>query len=194
MVDRLFGLSNHPGLNDYMRTTADLESARTVIVHAEERLGIRIIPTGTGAQQPLSSNGLASLLAACHERNIVAVFDTPPALTHADGLQICSIADAVYIVVAQGRTRRSDIGALRTQLLNVQADLAGGILNRVSRLGLRPKSAETKSPEVTVPKKGRRQQAPAPVAGENLPVRLVPDQTVKNTQSGFAGNGQSEAS
>ena len=61
-VDRLFGLTKHPGLNDYLRTTVDLEAARSVIVHSEERLGIRVIPTGTGAQQPLSSKGLSCLL------------------------------------------------------------------------------------------------------------------------------------
>jgi len=67
---------------------------------------------------------------------MMVVFDSPPALTHADGLQLASIADAVYVLAAVGRTRRSQLTELRVQLLNVQADVAGAILNRSSRLAL----------------------------------------------------------
>ncbi len=74
-------------------------------------------------------------------RNMIVVFDSPPALTHADGLQLASVADAVYIVAAVGRTRRSELAELRVQLLNVQADVAGAVLNRNSRLSLLPTGA-----------------------------------------------------
>jgi len=140
-MDRLFGLVGHIGLNDFLRTKADLDAARTAIDHSEERVGLHILPTGTGAAVPLSNNGLAALLAIAQERNMIVVFDGPPALTHADGLQLASIADAVYIVAAVGRTRRSELGELRVQLLNVQADVAGAVLNRNSRLSLIPAGA-----------------------------------------------------
>ncbi len=137
-VDRLFGLASQPGLNDFLRSNVDLESARTAIAQTEERLGIHVMPTGTGSPPSLSSNGLASLLTAAQERNMMIVFDSPPALTHADGLLLASVADAVYILAAVGRTRRSQLTELRVQLLNVQADIAGAILNRTSRLSLLP--------------------------------------------------------
>ena len=69
---------------------------------------------------------------------MVVIFDTPPALTHAGGLQIAAIVDAVYVVAAAGRTRRSELSELRTQLDNVQAYFAGAIFNRTSRLSLLP--------------------------------------------------------
>jgi hypothetical protein len=47
----------------------------------------------------------------------------------------------VYIVAAVGRTRRSELAELRVQLLNVQADVAGAVLNRNSRLSLLPTGA-----------------------------------------------------
>ncbi len=140
-VDRLFGLNSQPGLNDFLRTNVDLEAARVAIGQCEERLGIHVLPTGTGSPPPLSSNGLSSLLTVAQERNMMVVFDSPPALTHADGLQLASVADAVYILAAFGRTRRSELTELRVQLLNVQADIAGAIINRTSRLSILPSGA-----------------------------------------------------
>jgi Mrp family chromosome partitioning ATPase len=137
-IDRLFGLVGHPGLNDFLRTKADLEAARSALNLAQDRLGISILPAGSGSTMPLSNNGIAAILAIAQERNMIAIFDTPPALTHADGLQIAAVADAVYIIAAVGRTRRSELTELRVQLLNVQADVAGAILNRNSRLSLLP--------------------------------------------------------
>jgi len=72
---------------------------------------------------------------------MIVVFDTPPALKHADGLQLAAVVDAVYIVAAVGRTRRSELTELRVQLLNVQADVVGSIINRNSRLSLLPSGA-----------------------------------------------------
>jgi len=137
-IDRLFGLQNKAGLNDFLRGAADIEAARSVVTEAEERLGIRVIPTGTGSPPPLSTSAMAALLAAANERGMMVVFDSPPALTHSDGLQLASIADAVYAVAAVGKTRRSELNELRIQLLNVRADLAGAIINRNSRVSLLP--------------------------------------------------------
>ena len=137
-INQLFGLGLEPGLNDFLRSRADLDAARSALDAAPLRLGITVLPTGTGAPTPLSNNGIASLLAVAQERNMIAVFDTPPALTHADGLQIAAVADAVYVVAAVGRTRRSELNELRVQLINVQADVAGAIINRSSRLSLLP--------------------------------------------------------
>lgn len=137
-LDRLFGLVGLVGVNDFLRTRVDLDAARAAIDQCEERLGLHILPKGTGAPAPLSNNGLAALLAVAQERNMIVVFDSPPALTHADGLQLASVADAVYVVAAMGKTRRSELERLRIQLLNVQADVAGAVLNRNSRMSLLP--------------------------------------------------------
>ena len=137
-VDRIFGLVNEPGLNDFLRSRADIEVARSMLAQAKETLGIRVVSTGTGSPPPLSSSGLAAILAAAHERGYLVVFDSPPATRHADALQIASIVDAVYVVTAIGKTRRSELSDLRIQLLNVQADLAGAIINNTSRISLLP--------------------------------------------------------
>ncbi len=137
-VDQIFGLSSEPGLSDFLRGKGDLDAARSAIESAPQRLGITVMPTGLGATSPLSNNGLAALLAVAQERSMIVIFDSPPALTHADGLQIAAVVDAVYIVAAVGRTRRSELNELRIQLLNVQADVVGSIINRNSRLSLLP--------------------------------------------------------
>ncbi|NNC81685.1 MAG: hypothetical protein HKN94_16190 [Acidimicrobiales bacterium] len=151
-LDRLFGLANKPGLNDFLRGSGDIEAARTMVGTAEERLGIRVIPSGTPSPPPLSTSSMAALLAAANERGMMVVFDSPPALTHSDGLQLAAIADAVYVVAAVGKTRRSELNELRIQLLNVRADLAGAIINRNSRVSLLPAgSAEFVAGPITVP-------------------------------------------
>lgn len=185
-LDQLFGLALEPGVNDYMRSHVDLEAARQAIAAAPERLGIKIMPTGTGLATPLSNNGLSALLAVAQERSMIVVFDTPPALTHADGLQIAAVVDAVYIVAAAGRTRRSELSELRIQLLNVQADLAGSIFNRNSRLSLLP-SGSGDVGAVTVPtgvpgnSVAQRQQEAANHFGARSQARAPQASPVKST-------------
>ena len=137
-LDQLFGLALEPGLSDFMRTPGDLDAARQALDAAPERLGIKVLPTGVGGPSSLSNNGLSALLAVAQERSMIVIFDTPPALTHADGLQVAAVVDAVYVVAAVGRTRRSELSELRVQLINVQADVAGSVFNRNSRLSLLP--------------------------------------------------------
>ncbi len=137
-LDRVFGIAGRAGLSDFLRTAGDLDAARTAIDGAERRLELTVLPTGTGAPAPIANNSVAALLAIAQERNMIVVFDAPPALTNAEGLQLAAIVDAVYVVCAVGRTKRSELRDLRIQLENVQADLAGSILNRTSRLNLLP--------------------------------------------------------
>ena len=137
-LDRVFGIAGRSGLSDFLRTAGDLDAARVAIDGAERRLDLTVLPTGTGAPAPIANNSVAALLAIAQERNMIVVFDAPPALTNAEGLQLAAIVDAVYVVCAVGRTKRSELRDLRIQLENVQADLAGSILNRTSRLNLLP--------------------------------------------------------
>lgn len=137
-LDRVFGIAGRTGLSDFLRTAGDLDSARTAIDNAEKKFDLTILPTGTGVPSPIANNSIAALLAIAQERNMIVVFDAPPALTNAEGLQLAAIVDAVYVVSAIGRTRRSELRNLRIQLENVQADLAGAVLNRTSRLNLLP--------------------------------------------------------
>ncbi len=138
VIDRIFGLVGEAGLNDFLRSNADRNAAHMTIDNASQRLGIRILSTGTGSEVSLSNAALQTLIEAASERDMTIVFDTPPALTHAGGLQIAAMADAVYVVAADGKTRRSELNELIAQLENVQANLAGAIFNRASRLNLLP--------------------------------------------------------
>ena len=137
-LDRVFGIAGRSGLSDFLRTSGGLEAARAAIDMAEIKYDLTILPTGTGVPSPIANNSVAALLAIAQERNMIVVFDAPPALTNAEGLQLAAIVDAVYVVSAIGRTKRSELRNLRIQLENVQADLAGAILNRTSRLNLLP--------------------------------------------------------
>lgn len=138
VIDRIFGMVGEPGLNDFLRSKADIADAHHAIENASQRVGIRLFASGTGADVSVSSAALKSLIAAAKERNMIVVFDTPPALTHAGGLQIAAEVDSVLAVAAAGRSRRSELDELRSQLDNVQAYVAGAVFNRTSRLSLLP--------------------------------------------------------
>ena len=137
-IDQIFRIGEDRGLNDFLRSDADRFAAHFAIEHASQRLGIRMLSTGTGPEVSLSSSALKALIDAAAERNMTVIFDTPPALTHAGGLQIAAIADTVHVVAAAGKTRRSDLKQLLGQLHNVQAHIGGAVFNRTSRLNLLP--------------------------------------------------------
>ncbi len=138
-IDRLFGLAFLPGLDQFFRSPGTVADAEELMHNAPVRLGMRVIPSGAsgGFPQPLSAAGIASMLQVATAEGAVVVFDAPPALDHADGLSIASLADATYVVVGRGRSRRQDLADLRMQLRNVDARVSGAVRNHVARWNVR---------------------------------------------------------
>jgi Mrp family chromosome partitioning ATPase len=60
----------------------------------------------------------------------VLVFDSPPALSVADGLVLAGRADAALIVVAAGSTQVAAVRRLRVLLAQSGTRLLGTVLNR----------------------------------------------------------------
>jgi Mrp family chromosome partitioning ATPase len=60
------------------------------------------------------------------------LLDTPALLSVADAAVVTPIANTVVWVISQGQTRRSDVEAVRRQLLNVGVKSIDVVINRSS--------------------------------------------------------------
>ncbi len=149
-IDRVFGLTDLPGLDDFFRGQASREEVDDLLAAAPEHLGLRLIPSGrtTGVPQPLSAAGIRQILKVVREQGAVVVFDAPPALRHPDALSLASMVDATYVVVGRGRSRRQDLAELRMQLRTVNAHVAGALRNQASRWKV---SSQTAVPSFATP-------------------------------------------
>ncbi len=60
------------------------------------------------------------------------LFDTPPLLPVTDAAVLAKLTDGAMLVVAQGRTRRHQVGRAQSTLQTVEAPLVGTVLNVAS--------------------------------------------------------------
>jgi capsular exopolysaccharide synthesis family protein len=125
---KVFGVDRQPGLTDVVTGSATLEEAIT------ETLGLHVLPCGKSVPNPpalMRNVRVANLLEYMRKEVDVIILDTSPVLAVADSSIACSLADAVYLVVAANRTDRSALTRTLEQLRAVGAEPAGTILSRI---------------------------------------------------------------
>lgn len=134
-IDRIFGLTNHPGLEGYLRSSGTQADATAFLQSSAEVLGIRVLPSGAsgGVAQPMSSRAIETVLDVAQSRGALVVIDAPPALSHPDGLALAALVDATYVVVSPGRTSRDELTDLRLQMSRIGSEVSGAIVNRFNR-------------------------------------------------------------
>ncbi len=134
-IDRIFGLTNHTGLEGYLRSSGTQSDATALLQSSAEVLGIRVLPSGSsgGVAQPMSSRAIETVLDVAQSRGALVVVDAPPALSHPDGLALAALVDATYVVVSPGRTSRDELTDLRLQMSRVGSEVSGAIVNRFNR-------------------------------------------------------------
>lgn len=109
-IDKYLGLSEGPGLSDYLIGKADM--ADILINPGMER--IVILPGGrplTNSAELLGSPRMGSLFKEIKEKyqDRFIIIDSAPVLTSADPLVLSSIIDGILIVVEAERTKKEDI-------------------------------------------------------------------------------------
>ncbi|MGI9603599.1 MAG: Wzz/FepE/Etk N-terminal domain-containing protein [Acidimicrobiales bacterium] len=135
-IDRIFGLTTKAGLDQYFRGHISEADAQNLLADASPRLGMRVVASGTvqgSVPQPLSAEGVKALLTVARQQDAVVVFDAPPATSHADGLGLAALCDRTFVVVDKGRSRRSTLQTLRSQLRHVHAHVGGAITIQTGR-------------------------------------------------------------
>ena len=190
-IDRIFGLTGHPGIEGYLRSPGTQSDATALLQSSADILGVRVLPSGAGSgvAQPMSSRSIETVLDVAQSRGALVVIDAPPALSHPDGLALAALVDATYVVVAPGRTSRDELTDLRIQLRRIGSDVAGAVVNRFNRWDLRadndqvipgivvkaPTAAVPQADAPTAPAMARAEIAPA--APEAAPVEPTPETT-----------------
>ena len=93
-----------------------------------------ILPAGTPPPNPaelLASSNMRDLLTELREQYDHIVIDTPPTLSVTDAVVLSPRADATILVIRSGQTTKQALRRSREILMQVNAHVAGILLNAV---------------------------------------------------------------
>jgi capsular exopolysaccharide synthesis family protein len=133
-VHTSLGLPNDLGLSSLLGGQVTLETEG--LLHEVEVQNLRVLPSGISPENPyelLDPARVAVAAAQMRESYDAIVVDTPPVLRTGDALKFSSAADAVLFVVESGKTDQRQATWAKRLLSNVNAKVAGVVLNRAQR-------------------------------------------------------------
>jgi capsular exopolysaccharide synthesis family protein len=128
------GLEGAVGLTDLLIGRADIEDA----VQQWGRGGLHVLPAGSIPPNPselLGSAAMQSLIQRLENEFDYVLFDAPPLLPVTDAAVLSKSAGGAILVVAAGKTHRSQLSAAVTTLENVGARLFGFVLTMLPAQG-----------------------------------------------------------
>jgi capsular exopolysaccharide synthesis family protein len=134
-MSNFFGSTDEVGLASVALGLATFDEA---VLSVPEVPGLFYLGTGplpAEAAEFLSSRKVEEIFRSLRERFDVILIDTPPAVLVTDAMIMSRYADAVVLVVAQGRTRRRSLGRTRELCAQVDAPVIGTILNGAATKG-----------------------------------------------------------
>ena len=133
-VHQFFGLANEVGFTSVVLGEVPL----SIAIQASEVPGLFLLSTGIPPANPsevLSSDRAAELIAVLRSDGWTIVLDSPPVLPVTDASVISTVADATLLVTASGLTKKHHVKRSVELLQQVNANLVGTVLNRMSRPG-----------------------------------------------------------
>ncbi len=133
-IHTTFGLPNETGLSALL--AGQLMVGAEGLVHDTEVANLKVLPSGVIPENPyelLDPVRVGLVAAQMREPYEVIVVDTPPVLRTGDALKLSTAADQVAFVVQAGRTDQRQATWAKRLLANVNAKVAGVILNRAPR-------------------------------------------------------------
>jgi capsular exopolysaccharide synthesis family protein len=125
------GAKNVSGLSEVLLGTAPIERA----IQTTDVPGLSLVAAGAASQRAssrLGSETARELLADLATRFDAVVFDTAPLLEVADSAALASLADDVILVVSTAAGRRSTVEDALELLDQVDAEVIGTVLSRLS--------------------------------------------------------------
>jgi polysaccharide biosynthesis transport protein len=130
-IHKTFGMGSKAGLSNVLTGNASLEQS---IIGSPFLPSLFVLPAGTPPPNPaelLASANIRELLAQLQQQYDHIVIDTPPALSVTDAVVLSPKADAVVLVIRAGQTTKQALRRSRDLLLQVNARVAGVLLNAV---------------------------------------------------------------
>ena len=130
-IHKTLGMGPRSGLSNVLTGSATLDQAVTV---SPILPNLFILPAGTPPPNPaelLASPNMRDILNQLREKFDHIVVDTPPTLSVTDAVVLSPRADAIVLVIRSGSTTKHALRRSRDILVQVNARLAGVLLNAV---------------------------------------------------------------
>jgi succinoglycan biosynthesis transport protein ExoP len=130
-VHKTLGMGPRSGLSNVLTGTATLQQTVTT---SPVLPNLFILPAGSPPPNPaelLASSHMRDLLVELREQYDHIVIDTPPTLSVTDAVVLSPRADATILVIRSGQTTKQALRRSRDILMQVNAHVAGVLLNAV---------------------------------------------------------------
>ena len=130
-VHKTLGMGPRSGLSNVLTGTATLQQTVTT---SPVLPNLFILPAGSPPPNPaelLASSNMRDLLIELREQYDHIVIDTPPTLSVTDAVVLSPRADATILVIRSGQTTKQALRRSRDILMQVNAHVAGVLLNAV---------------------------------------------------------------
>jgi succinoglycan biosynthesis transport protein ExoP len=134
-VHKAFSMPGDKGLSTYLAGVHRLDE---VVRPAPAIANLSVLPAGKLPAHPaelLSSLLMRRTIAGWREQYDHVIIDTPPSLSVTDAVLLSVEADSVIVVVRSGRTTKQALRRVRDLLANVNARVAGVVVNGVDFRG-----------------------------------------------------------
>lgn len=131
-IHKTFGMPPKAGLSNVLTGNASLEEA---VARAPLVPGLFVLPAGPLPPNPaelLASQNIREMLDQLRSQYDHIVIDTPPTLSVTDAVVLSQKADALVLVIRAGQTTKQALRRSRDLLLQVNARVAGVLLNAVN--------------------------------------------------------------
>jgi len=130
-IHKALGMGPRSGLSNVLTGSATLQQTITTSPILPNLL---IMPAGTPPPNPaelLASSNMRDLVTELRESYDHIVIDTPPTLSVTDAVVLSPRADATILVIRSGQTTKQALRRARDILMQVNAHVAGVLLNAV---------------------------------------------------------------
>ncbi len=130
-IHKTLGMGPRSGLSNVLTGSATVQQT---IAASPILPNLFIMPAGTPPPNPaelLASSNMRDLIAELREQFDHIVIDTPPTLSVTDAVVLSPRADATILVIRSGQTTKQALRRSRDILMQVNAHVAGVLLNAV---------------------------------------------------------------
>jgi polysaccharide biosynthesis transport protein len=130
-IHKILGMGPRSGLSNVLTGSATLEQT---IATSPILPNLFTMPAGTPPPNPaelLASSNMRDLIAELRQQFDHIVIDTPPTLSVTDAVVLSPRADATILVIRSGQTTKQALRRARDILMQVNAHVAGVLLNAV---------------------------------------------------------------
>jgi capsular exopolysaccharide synthesis family protein len=128
-IHKTLGMGPKAGLSNVLTGSTAVQAA---ITRSNVLPNLFVLPAGTPPPNPaelLASINMKDLLTELRDEYDHIVIDTPPTLSVTDAVVMSTWADAVVLVIRSGQTTKQALRRSREILLQVNARVAGVLLN-----------------------------------------------------------------